>query len=499
MTFFACHIRRALAVVGLALLGLGATALPAAAASLPTAVTGPVSAVSYTSATFSGNANPNGLASTWYFQYGTSTSYGIDSPAHSGGSGTATFGVSEPVSGLTPGTTYHFRLVVKSSAGTSVGGDQSFKTAIESPSVTLSSPTSVTDTSFTVRASLNAHGLVTIWYVAYGTTTAYNLRSASANAGSSTSAVSVSVALKGLSPGTRYYYEIVANSAAGQSLSGGASATTSGPPSVQVNAITGQGATSATLNGAVNPDGHATSWYFQYGTSTQYGEKTATHSAGSGTSPVTVTENVSGLAPQATYHYRLVATNASGTVTSPDQTMTTPGPTISSGSSMTTYRHSVRLSGWIPAPANSTVTLFAERYDQGSFVLIGTVLSDANGNWSYTVNPAVQTTYKAIWNGISSPATSINVRPAVSLRLIKGRFLTHLAGSRSFGGRVAQLQQLERRGWVTVSRTKLNRASSGSFAPKLGHGTLHLRVAVADNQTGNGYAAGYSYTMTYRH
>ena len=42
--------------------------------------------------------------------------------------------------------------------------------------------------------------------------------------------------------------------------------------------------TDATLTGSVDPKGHSTSWYFEYGTSTTYGTKTASNrSAGSGT------------------------------------------------------------------------------------------------------------------------------------------------------------------------------------------------------------------------
>ena len=68
-------------------------------------------------------------------------------------------------------------------------------------------------------------------------------------------------------------------------------------------------ATAATLNGALDPEGSRTSYYFQYGTSATYGSSTATASAGSGTEHVGVDAALTGLTPGTTYHYRLVVTS----------------------------------------------------------------------------------------------------------------------------------------------------------------------------------------------
>src|SRR5438093_9398277 len=97
--------------------GLIGLAGAAAAASAPTAITGPVSAVGPTSATVTGTVNPNGQATNWYFEYGTTTGYGSKTPTGNAGSGTSNVSVSAPLAGLTPGTTYHYRLVATSSAG----------------------------------------------------------------------------------------------------------------------------------------------------------------------------------------------------------------------------------------------------------------------------------------------------------------------------------------------------------------------------------------------
>jgi hypothetical protein len=91
--------------------------------------------------------------------------------------------------------------------------------------------------------------------------------------------------------------------------------------------------TSATLEGTVSPDGVATTYRFEYGTTTSYGTAAPEPSAdaGAGTSPVTVSVPVTGLKPQTEYHYRLAATNASGTVYSADQLFRTLGPIASIG------------------------------------------------------------------------------------------------------------------------------------------------------------------------
>src|SRR5262249_39210702 len=97
-----------------------------AAADPPAVVTGAATGVSGTTATLNGTVDPTGRQSTWYFEYGTDTKYGSKTPEQNAGSGTTATGVSAPVSGLKAGTTYHFRLVATSDAGTGTGADQTF-------------------------------------------------------------------------------------------------------------------------------------------------------------------------------------------------------------------------------------------------------------------------------------------------------------------------------------------------------------------------------------
>jgi hypothetical protein len=97
----------------------------------PKTVTGDATDVSETGAVLNGTINPAGLPSTYHFEYGTTTAYGSRVPAGieavAGNERTdKRFG--RTITGLTPGTTYHFRLVAQNSAGVSQGADRTFTT-----------------------------------------------------------------------------------------------------------------------------------------------------------------------------------------------------------------------------------------------------------------------------------------------------------------------------------------------------------------------------------
>ncbi len=104
----------------------------------------------------------------------------------------------------------------------------------------------------------------------------------------------------------------------------------SAPPEVATGSASEVGAEQALLTGTVNPDGAETSYYFQYGTSTNYGNSTGHVGAGSGTSGVNASATIGELAQETTYHYRLVATNEHGTEYGADHTVSM-GPRMSVG------------------------------------------------------------------------------------------------------------------------------------------------------------------------
>ena len=97
-------------------------------------------------------------------------------------------------------------------------------------------------------------------------------------------------------------------------------------PAVETSSVTDRTTTSAVLNGKVVPFGQQTTFHFEYGETASYGKSVpvgAEDVAGNGYLPRAVVHAISGLEPSTTYHWRLVAHNATGTSASPDATFTT--------------------------------------------------------------------------------------------------------------------------------------------------------------------------------
>jgi hypothetical protein len=99
-----------------------------AAPEKPVVHTGSALAVGYGSATLTGSLDPRGSATYYYFQYGPTDAYGLQTPLSEAGAGSASVPVRAALTGLSPLTIYHFRLVAVSGAGTTLGSDRSLKT-----------------------------------------------------------------------------------------------------------------------------------------------------------------------------------------------------------------------------------------------------------------------------------------------------------------------------------------------------------------------------------
>lgn len=148
--------------------------------------------------------------------------------------------------------------------------------------------------------------------------------------GSGTADQQITAHVTGLRPYTSYQFRVVATDTrtpAASAVSLEATARTAGEaPTVVTEQSPGVAATTASLQGTVNPLGQQSTYYFDYGTSTDYGRRSPAGTsgvAGNGYAARSVSADLSGLIPGTTYHYRLVATNASGTNYGLDQTFTT--------------------------------------------------------------------------------------------------------------------------------------------------------------------------------
>ena len=360
-------VAAALAAAALAALALAATSTLAAGAD-PDASTGGATSVTANSAVIGGTVNPNGSATTYQVQYGTSGAYGSATAPGSAGSGTTATTISVPIGGLAPDTTYHYRVTATNPSGTGDGTDATFTTAKAPPSLTPLAPASVTPTSALAAATVNPNGVATSVTFQYGHTTAYGSVSAATSAGAGTSPVRVQATIGGLAPGTSYHYRAVAASADGTTYGADTTfATAKAAPAATTGAASVVLSDGAHLTGSVLPAGVETTYQFQYGLTAAYGQQTALAVAGSGTAKVKVGATIAGLAAGTSYHYRLVAISPDGTTAGADGAFTTTGdaasaggalPPISRTTAVAITSSSVQLDGAVNPPAKSTTWWF---------------------------------------------------------------------------------------------------------------------------------------------
>jgi hypothetical protein len=273
-------------------------------------VTLPATSVSTTSAVLNGSF-PGGVGSTWDFEYGTTPSLGTEVGPFTVTSATSPLSVSALVTGLTPNQTYYFQLFTSAGPGT---GPLSFFTGAQA--VVTDPATSVGATSAVLNGTVNPGGAVQTCSYLYGTSSTLTGAASTTNFNTTAGTVPVSepVPVTGLSPSTTYYFELQCTNGNGGILS----FTTSSAGSVVTQAATSVGATSAVLNGTVNPGGAVQTCSYLYGTSSTLTGAASTSSF-STTAVTTVLSEpvpVTGLSPSTTYYFELQCTNGNGGILS---------------------------------------------------------------------------------------------------------------------------------------------------------------------------------------
>jgi hypothetical protein len=188
---------------------------------VPTVETSPPASHTDTTAVFAGKVNPSGEAvQECFFEYGETTAYGQtatceDPDAGELGTGTSPVEVQAEISGLTPGTEFHYRLVAANGNGTSRGADTSFFTA--GPIISAQHVITVQPDGATVQAAIDPTGSPTTYRVEYGLSTAYGQATESQSAGAGVGPETVTAAIGALAPGTTYHFRFVATNAEGSS------------------------------------------------------------------------------------------------------------------------------------------------------------------------------------------------------------------------------------------------------------------------------------------
>jgi hypothetical protein len=199
----------------------------------PTVTTTAASSVGEKTATINGTANPNGSETKLYFEYGTTTSYGSKTAEFNAGSGVSAVERGETLTGLSPATTYHYRIVANNeNPATSKGSDLIFRTTGPPTVTTAAAEVQESGEAATLKGDVNPNGLSTTYQFEYGTapgTYTTTVPVVAESAGSGIEAKAVSYEVSGLTPGKTYYYRITATNSAGKSSGGEVSFTTPVP------------------------------------------------------------------------------------------------------------------------------------------------------------------------------------------------------------------------------------------------------------------------------
>jgi hypothetical protein len=227
--------------------------------------------------------------------------------------------------------------------------------------------------------------------------------------------------------------------------------------------------TSVKLNGTVKPNNQDTTWHFEYGTTNAYGGSTAESGpVKSGAGTTNVSADVANLAPGTIYHYRLVATNASGSIPGKDKTFTTrPAVALSTNKMTAKFNEAVTLSGQVfgTAVAGITVTLQENPYPFGGFTEVSTTTTDATGRYQFIRSLRSNTAWRVV-AGTKPPGTSntafVLEADVVGLKASTSRpkrghsvlFTGFALPAR--GGSPVYIQRLGRSGWHTVLTAKLS-------------------------------------------
>ncbi|MCX6248538.1 MAG: hypothetical protein NTW10_12510 [Bacteroidetes bacterium] len=184
-------------------------------ANSPATMTLDATSITSVSGTLNGSVNPNGLSTTYYFEWGPTTAYGNTTSSQSAGSGATSVPVSAAIAGLTTGTTYHFRIKATNSGGTSTGNDLFFTPGIAV--IITTPPSSITQTTAASGGNITTDGgaAVTVRGVCWSTSINPTITDSHTTDGSGTGSFTSSIA--GLTANSSYHLRAYATNANGTS------------------------------------------------------------------------------------------------------------------------------------------------------------------------------------------------------------------------------------------------------------------------------------------
>jgi hypothetical protein len=287
--------------------------------------TEPASNITRTEARLNGSYEGTNEETEYWFEYkqvGSPDPF-TETPVETEAPTTGATSLHFDVDGLIAGKTYVYRVVAKNSKGESIGQTVEFTTSPAVKNVVTKAATDVTTTEATLNGSLDPDGFPTTYQFEWGKDTSYGAVAPldpADLADSSPGDKDVSAVLDDLEPGVEYHYRLTATNSFETTVGGDQTfVTPEGPAITSFNAVN-LTATSADLVATINPNGHATEYWFEYGLTPDYG---TTVPVPAGTLPPETTDqavkvSIDGL-EERTYHFRVTAKSDKGTVITEDQ------------------------------------------------------------------------------------------------------------------------------------------------------------------------------------
>ena len=288
-------------------------------------------------------------------QYGPTTSYGSSTPVDSSLVTTH----SQNLTGLTPGVTYHYRVLSSNTNGSSTSQDFTF-TTLAPPAITNVTATNITANSAKITWTTNQPASS---QVQYGTTTSYG----STTPLDSTLVTAHTVNLTGLQSGTTYHYKVTSANTNGSTSSADFTFMTNGSIVISNVQTTNLLATSVTVTWTTN---EASTSQVEYGTTTGYGSTTALDS----NKVTSHSVNLTALTPGTLYHFRVKSENTGGLSVSNDYTFTTNSLPVISNVSVSDLTNTAATVKWLTNQPASTQVEYGKTTSYGS----STTLDPAN-------------------------------------------------------------------------------------------------------------------------
>jgi hypothetical protein len=263
-----------------------------------------VTEITPTSANVHGTVNPGHSDTTFYVEYGTDTTYGTSTTPASAGGADAAGPVAASLTGLQPGTVYHYRIVADNgTGGPQHGTDGSFVTAPAAPATA----SDLTTRKATLTGTVDPHGVATSYHFDYGPSTSYGASTDETQAGSGDAEQAVSQPVSGLDPGTTYHVQLVATTDGITHTGADVTFTTAPAPVATAAEATAVTTSTATVAGTVDTHGLVGSYHFELSSlDSAYTVATAEQAAPGGVGVHGVSAAVDGLPADETFAVQLV-------------------------------------------------------------------------------------------------------------------------------------------------------------------------------------------------